>query len=325
VSTCANRTIKMSVDNVKLINALKNKRNAEGLSLRKLATQIGVSFSTLARIERGDGEPDNNSLLRILDWLGIHGEQAGLKFENVALVHFRAAKNVTSLTTKFLLETAHILKKQYFSDVECDQISNAGDNEAQGPALALSKPEMEEMSQKLRSDLGLKKKEVLNALGLRIRGVDVFVPRDVDDLGKGCLKHLTGKGADEWSAMSVPLNLGEDKWAVVRNDCHSLERQRVTYLEECWHILLGHKLTKVAKIGNAYGRTYESSEEHDAFYLAAATLLPEQAVREAVEDGKSAEEIGQNFGTSPDLVEYRIKRMGLWRVYKSISIEISES
>ena len=51
----------------KLVEAVRRKRDAEGLSIRALATQIGVSFSTLARIERGDGQPDNNSKIRLLE------------------------------------------------------------------------------------------------------------------------------------------------------------------------------------------------------------------------------------------------------------------
>ena len=115
----------------------------------------------------------------------------------------------------------------------------------------------------------------------------------------------------------------EDKWAILRNDSHTLERQRVTYLEECWHILLGHKLTRIAKIADAFGRTYDSTEEHDAFYLASAIMVPESELRSKVTANKSAAEIAERFGTSPELVEYRIKRLGLWRAYKSRAIELN--
>ena len=323
MSICANRTSAMTVDTGKLIKELKSKRNAQGLSLRKLSVQIGVSFSTLGRIERGDGEPDNNSLLRILDWLGLDGEEAGLELENVALVHFRAAKNVTSTTTKFLLEAAHALRRQHFLNSEDHGGPGSETNDTHGPALSLSKPEMEEMAQQLRNDLGLDEQAPLDALNLRIQGVNVVTPSEVAGLSEGCLQHLTVEDAGDWSAMSVPLNLVGNKWVIFRNDCHKLERQRVTYLEECWHILLGHKLTKVAKVGAAYGRTYESSEEHDAFYLAAASLLPEKSVKRSVRKGETAEKIAEDFGTSRELVEYRIKRMGLWRAHKSIKIELS--
>ena len=64
----------------KLIEALQQKRQAEGYSLRKLSTVIGVSFSSLARMERGEGEPDHNSRIRILEWLGEEAEALGLPF-----------------------------------------------------------------------------------------------------------------------------------------------------------------------------------------------------------------------------------------------------
>lgn len=310
----------MSIDTKKLVKALKDKRETEGLSLRKLSAQIGVSFSTLARIERGDGEPDHNSILRILDWLGTDANQAGLRLENVALVHFRAAKNVASRTTRCLLEAAHVLRSQYLEERRGGRLDSSGQEDSV-PALALSKPEMEEMAASLRTDLGLETDEPMKALGLRIEGVEVYTLQDVPSLPEQCRNHLGGAGSDEWSAMSVPLSQREDRWAILRNDGHTIERQRVTYLEECWHILLGHKLTKIAKVGSSYGRTYESAEEHDAFYLASATLLPENAVKAAVAEGKTSAEIGAFFGTSPELVEYRIKRLGLWRVYKGMQIE----
>ena len=96
----------------------------------------------------------------------------------------------------------------------------------------------------------------------------------------------------------------------------------MTYLEECWHILLGHRLTKIAKISDAYGRTYDSDEEHDAYYLAGATLVPGSAVISAVESGAAGTLAGK-YGVSQQLVEYRIKRLGLWSTYKGKEIKIA--
>jgi Zn-dependent peptidase ImmA (M78 family) len=107
------------------------------------------------------------------------------------------------------------------------------------------------------------------------------------------------------------------------NDTHGVERQRVTVLEEYWHILLGHKLTKIARVADAYGRTYDKPEEHDAYYLAAATLLPKAAIIEAVGKKRSSQQIADMFGTSPELVEYRIKRLGLWREHMGKQIKLS--
>lgn len=176
------------------------------------------------------------------------------------------------------------------------------------------------MATDLRKDLGLSEGEALDALSVRIAGVDVYSASDCDFIDETCQSYLLGPAANEWSAMSVPRDLSDYTWAIFRNDSHTLERQRVTYLEECWHILLGHKLTRISKVGDAYGRTYDGSEEHDAYFLASACLLPEQDIKTLVKSGKSASEIAERFGTSSELAEYRIKRLGLWRNYQNRSV-----
>ncbi len=316
----------MSIDIRKLVAVQKRKREAEGLSIRKLSAVIGVSFSTLARIERGDGEPDNNSILRILEWLGEEGRDSGLTFENVAFVHFRAAKNANSKTIQCLMQAADILKRKYDAQTSVPMTSESGDSsssETNSKALALSKTEMEKMAEQLRNEFGLTDSDRLNALTITIHGVDVFVPTQISELSGKCLRYLTKSGSQDWSAMSVPLEFDGSRWAILRNDQHTMGRQQVTYLEECWHILLGHKLTKIARIAESYGRTFESSEEHDAFYLASACMLPKNAVIKYVNDGMPSVQIGEQFGVSPELAEYRIKRLGLWRKFKGLEVSLS--
>src|SRR5215831_7386014 len=98
----------MDIATKKLIEALQRKRQAEGYSLRKLATVIGVSFSSLARMERGEGEPDNNSRVRILEWLGEDAKALGLPLERITHLHFRASKNIDSMTIRCLLQVDEI-------------------------------------------------------------------------------------------------------------------------------------------------------------------------------------------------------------------------
>ncbi len=54
---------------LKLGKRLKDKRIAEATSLRDLELIIGVSFSTLARIERGTGSCTADTSKRVLDWI----------------------------------------------------------------------------------------------------------------------------------------------------------------------------------------------------------------------------------------------------------------
>lgn len=307
-----------------LIRAVKAKRETAGLSLRALSSEVGVSFSTLARIERGDGSPDNNSKIRLIEWLGPDAEAAGLALDHVALVHFRAMKNVQSNTVQALLRAALCLRTEHGSE-------NDGDADAATGALADAEPhadtpkdQLESIAERFRADLGVRDGQPLDSLKIRVEGIYVARLTQTSCLDARTMGLLREEACSEWSAMSVPLNAVAGRWVVLLNDCHTLERQRVTLLEEYWHILMGHRLTKVARVAEAYGRTYDRTEEHDAYFLASASLLPKGAVQEAVRQGRSSKQIAARFGTSPELVDYRIKRLGLWREHLGRAIILTK-
>ena len=304
----------------KLVRAVKRKREAEGLSIRNLSDVVGVSFSTLARIERGEGQPDNNSKIRLLQWLGADAEDAKLGFHNVAFVHFRAGKNVPSTTVRTLLKAAECLRQSLGGGDDWKGHDSRGETSS---AISLSKEELEETAEKFRADLGLGPNQPLDSLRVEVDGVQVLPVGKTNCLDAETVSRLRGNAGGEWSAMSVPLDPSNENWAVLLNDSHKVERQRVTVLEEFWHILLGHKLTKIARVAEAYGRTYDKTEEHDAYYLAAATLLPKTAVIDALKNNQSSEQIARAFGTSSELVDYRIKRLGLWRDHVGKKIRLS--
>lgn len=285
--------------------------------------RLGVSFSTLARIERGEGLPDNNSKIRLLEWLGADAEKANLGFDNVAFVHFRAGKNVRSSTVRTLLKAASCLRQTLGNDGEWT-VQHDADENASPPTVSLSKEELEQAAAKFRADLGIAAANPLDSLRVEVDGVRVIPVRKTNCLDAHTVAYLRGSAGGEWSAMTVPLDPNNETWAVLLNDSHTVERQRVTLLEEFWHILLGHKLTKIARVAEAYGRTYDKTEEHDAYYLASATLLPRAAVIDGVNKNRTSEEIARAFGTSSELVDYRIKRLGLWREHAGKKIRLSQ-
>jgi len=307
----------------KLIKAVIKKREELGLSIRALSAQVGISFSTLARIERGAGLPDNNSKMRLLEWLGPDAEAAGLQFERVAFVHFRAMKNIRSTTVQSLLRAADCLKDEFVDNHLEEVPANVQSTEVE-PYPELSKDQLEAIVARFRSDLDLSDTDPIDSLQIDVEGVQVVKLTETNCFDARTMRRLRDDACSDWSAMSVPMNQSLDNWVVLLNNCHSVERQRVTLLEEYWHILMGHKLTKVARVAEAYGRTYDKAEEHDAYYLASATLLPSKAIKAAVSRGESAEKIGARFGTSKELVEYRIKRLGLWREHVGKKVALSK-
>lgn len=190
--------------------------------------------------------------------------------------------------------------------------------------MGLAKVDMEQMAKQLRSDLQITDDDILDPFFIQIEGVQVLSIDEIDGLKEATLSHLKGEGSKSWSAMSVPLDVQQEKWIIVFNKTHERERQKVSLLEELWHIIQGHRLTSVVKVGSIYGRSFEHEEEHDAYYLAAATLLPEKVLRDGIEKKQSAEHIAEKFKVSRELVEYRIKRLGLWGRYKGKSISLRQ-
>jgi transcriptional regulator with XRE-family HTH domain len=63
-----------AIDITELAVRLREQRAASGLSLRELAAETGVPYSTLARVEAGK-VPDLTTFRSIVNWLGIPPER----------------------------------------------------------------------------------------------------------------------------------------------------------------------------------------------------------------------------------------------------------
>ena len=68
--------IETIIDPVELGDRLRARRHSEGLSIREVAQQIGVSAPTLSRVERGQHLPERRNLLRIARWAGVRIDPA---------------------------------------------------------------------------------------------------------------------------------------------------------------------------------------------------------------------------------------------------------
>src|SRR5947199_2605835 len=62
---------KTGVNTSELGNAVRRRREQQGLSLRDVADKTGVSASTLSRIENGTGKPDADNIARLTSWLDM--------------------------------------------------------------------------------------------------------------------------------------------------------------------------------------------------------------------------------------------------------------
>jgi transcriptional regulator with XRE-family HTH domain len=105
-----------TVDPAELARRVRAKREAEKLSLRAAAKELGMSAATLSRVESGEHLPERDHLLRLSGWAGVpldadrrrrrnravHGDDAST-VEALEL-HLRADKNLDPDDADFLVQ-----------------------------------------------------------------------------------------------------------------------------------------------------------------------------------------------------------------------------
>lgn len=119
------------VNTGELGRAIRRKREEQGLSLRDVADETGVSASTLSRIENGTGKPDADNIARLTAWLNVPMERimSGRQLDgdearpvvyfpqetmpDIVEAHLRADRNLTPETAKALSELFRVAYSQF--------------------------------------------------------------------------------------------------------------------------------------------------------------------------------------------------------------------
>lgn len=100
-----------SLDIKKFSESIKSKRGSIGL--RTLANEIGVSASTLSRIEQGN-LPDIDTYLKLCEWLEVSSDfftKSAVKKDNDqvnVIAHLRADKNLPPKTAEALIQMINL-------------------------------------------------------------------------------------------------------------------------------------------------------------------------------------------------------------------------
>jgi len=100
-----------SLDTQRFSEMIKSKRGSKGL--RVLASEIGVSASTLSRIEQGN-LPDIDTYLRLCDWLEVstdyftNSNSNSDDVQNEVIAHLRADKTLPPLTSEALIQMINL-------------------------------------------------------------------------------------------------------------------------------------------------------------------------------------------------------------------------
>src|SRR5947207_1491092 len=122
---------KSRVNTSELGDAMRRRREQQGMSLRDVAEETGVSASTLSRIENGTGKPDADNIARLAAWLDMpiervmhHGPRSAADPKPVVYyphestpeiveAHLRADRHLTPETAKALSELFRVAYTQF--------------------------------------------------------------------------------------------------------------------------------------------------------------------------------------------------------------------
>src|SRR6059058_3265085 len=123
---------KSGVNTSELGDAVRRRREQQGMSLRDVAEETGVSASTLSRIENGTGKPDADNIARLTAWLDMPVERVMSARKNeegtdasavvyfpheatpdIVEAHLRADRNLTPETAKALSELFRVAYQQF--------------------------------------------------------------------------------------------------------------------------------------------------------------------------------------------------------------------
>lgn len=139
--------------------------------------------------------------------------------------------------------------------------------------------------------------------------VPVITPHDVLQLDDNCLAELLGSGARSWSGGS--LHLPDGRAVVVLNPTHAETRNRATLIEELVHIDLQHPPSQIMRSGGLAMRSYNKTNETQAYWIGTAALVTRQRLQLAEQAGATREVLAKECGVSRDLVKFREQVTGI--------------
>ena len=177
------------------------------------------------------------------------------------------------------------------------------------------KTRCEEMSRSLRAEIGLGAIAPLPPDQLAAY-LDVAVwPVTSLGLAESDLNQLIHKDPDAWSAITVSASGRE---AIVVNPGHRGGRYSSDVMHELAHLLLGHRPSTMFFAGNGELalRGYDPSAEEDADWLAAALLLPREALVSARRQRDPVREVCARYGVSRQMLTFRTSVTGIDRQFK---------
>lgn len=170
----------------------------------------------------------------------------------------------------------------------------------------------------IRKNYGFPKNDPLNPFHLADSlGIKVIDLKELTELTEKDLEIIRSVGK-EWSGLS--FSSPDGKIIVLLNPYHGQARQKITLMEEICHFRYHHKpRVKVnISISKIEFQGFSEKDEKEAYWIAAASLVPYSGLREMVSKGNTIKQIAFYFEIGIELVNFRLKVTRLLSLYRQM-------
>ncbi|MXX63230.1 MAG: ImmA/IrrE family metallo-endopeptidase [Holophagales bacterium] len=172
------------------------------------------------------------------------------------------------------------------------------------------KAEAERLSKDIWAGMGLTPDDRMDAVKLA-EHVGCMV-RSADDLvDKAKLEELYRAQDDAFFACT--FELPRNRFVVVFNPLMSEKRRNSDLAHEVAHIVLGHSLSRLARLGDLAFLTCDRLQEEEAAWLSGCLLLPRFALMNDLRKRKTYATIAESRMLSKEMVDYRARVTGVSR------------
>ena len=172
------------------------------------------------------------------------------------------------------------------------------------------KAEAERLANDIWSEMSLTPNDGMDAVKLAEHVGCIVRPADaLVDIGK--LKELHRIQHDAFFACT--FELPSDRYAIVFNPLMSDRRRNSDIAHEVAHIVLGHSLSRLERLGNIAFLSCDKQQEEEAAWLSGCLLVPRFALIHDLRKRRTPGTIARNRVLSRGMVDYRIRVTGVER------------
>jgi Zn-dependent peptidase ImmA (M78 family) len=173
------------------------------------------------------------------------------------------------------------------------------------------KAEAERLSEQVRTELGRRPSDPVDALDLAAH-VGATVRRADELTSTEKLQTLEEIQPGAFSACTFTIG---DKHVIVYNPLASAGRTQSDLAHEVSHIMLKHEMKSMETIGGLTFFTCDAEEEQEANWLAGCLLLPRRLLYMAARKGMTGTDIATTYNVSETMANFRLRTTGVLRQF----------